>query len=409
MAHMDEESIAMGVEVMQKGLLNRYQMDAGAETNYLLKTERALSEYLGVKYSLGLNSGGSAIFLALKCADLPDNAPVLSNAFTFNAVPSAIAHAGGRTILVECTDTMVVDLEDLERQAVTTGAKFLVLSYMRGRIPDMDKVMALCERLGLYLIEDSAHAYGCEWKGRKIGTFGRSSTISTQANKIMNSGEGGFLCTDDDHIMAKAIISAGCYEELFLKHCDQMPPKELMMKYRMSRVNYSIRMTNLTGALLLPQVAQIDVRREKHNAIYEKLAKKLEGHNRIVVPPQLPEVTPVYDSIQFTIAGLHSKQVRSMQKRAKDLGLKLEAFGLLENARNYKTWKFLEDTEISKGLPQTDKTIECTLDTRLHFEMSDEQIEKMTAIIHRSLDDVLAATARASSNTGSKPTVYARL
>lgn len=233
------------------------------------------------------------------------------------------------------------------RQAIATGAKFLVLSYMRGRIPDVDKVMALCERLGLYLIEDAAHAYGCEWKGRMFGTFGRSSTISTQANKIMNSGEGGFLCTDDDHIMAKAIISVGCYEELFLQHCDLRPPTELMMEYRMTRVNYSIRMPNLMGAVLLPQVAQIDVRREKHNAIYEKLAKKLEEHKRIVVPPQLPEVSPVHDSIQFTIAGL---KVRAGARAA-------------EAGRTIRP-KFLEETELNKALPQTHKTIECTLDTR---------------------------------------------
>lgn len=385
---MDDESIACATEVMRKGLLNRYQMDAGADTNYLLKTERALCDYLGVKYTIGLNSGGSAIFLALKCADLPHGAPVLSNAFTFNAVPSAIAHAGGRTVLVECTDTMVVDLDDLEQKAVESGSKFLVLSYMRGRIPDMDAVMALCNRLGLYLIEDAAHAYGCEWKGRKIGTFGVSSTLSTQANKIMNSGEGGFLCTDDDHIMAKAIISAGSYEELFLKHCDLCPPKELMLQYRMTRVNYSIRMTNLQGALLYPQVAQIDIRREKHNAIYYKLAAMLSEHSRIEVPPQLEDVTPVYDSIQFVVSGMTPVQVRAFQKRVKELGgFKLEAFGLLENARNWRTWKFLEGID-EMSLPQTDENIECTCDTRLGFEMSDKQIEEMSSVIHRALNEL---------------------
>jgi len=386
MACMSEESIALAVEVMQAGLLNRYQMDAGAETNYLLKTERALGEYLNIKYCLGLNSGGSAIFLALKCADMPDGAKVLSNAFTFNAVPSAIAHAGGRTVLVECTETMVIDLADLETKAKATGAKYFVLSYMRGRIPDMDKIMALCDELGLYLIEDSAHAYGCEWRGRKIGTFGRSSTISTQANKIMNSGEGGFLCTDDDDIMAKAIISAGSYEELFLKHCDLCPPRELMIKYRMERVNYSIRMTNLQGALLFPQVAQIDVRRDKHNAIYEKLVQRLEEHSRITVPPQLPEVTPVYDSIQFVVSDMQPAQVSAFQKRLKEnTKMKFEAFGVIENARNWRTWKFIDDLHVM-SLPKTDAAIQCTFDTRLHFEMSESKIEDMVSAIHRSLD-----------------------
>lgn len=239
-------------------------------------------------------------------------------------------------------------------------------------------------------------------EAKKIGTFGNSSTLSTQANKIMNSGEGGFLCTNDDDTMAKAIISAGSYEELFLKHCELCPPRELLIKYRTTRVNYSIRMTNLQGALLLPQVSEIDVRREKHNAIYAILSKRLEENPRITVPSQLPEVTPVYDSIQFTVVGLQSDQIRVFQRRIKELGgFKLEAFGLLENARNWHTWRFLEDISSVK-LPQTDEHIACTCDTRLHHDMSLEEIEKLASTIHCALDDVLFA---AGGSLGPAPVV----
>lgn len=70
----------------------------------------------------------------------------------------------------------------------------------------------------------------------------------------MNSGEGGFLLTDSDEVMGQAIICAGCYEEYMLKHKEMCPPMELMAKYRLECVNYSLRMTNLQGAILLPQV-----------------------------------------------------------------------------------------------------------------------------------------------------------
>jgi dTDP-4-amino-4,6-dideoxygalactose transaminase len=381
-----EQGIEAAIEVMRKGLLNRYQMGEGAPTNYLLKTEQALAKYIGTKYCLGLNSGASAIFLALKCADLPLDAPVLSNAFTFNAVPSAIVHAGGRAVLVECTDTMVIDLQDLQDKAQSSGAKYFVLSYMRGRVPDMDKIMEICERMGLYLIEDSAHAYGCEWKGRKIGTFGHSSTISTQANKVMNSGEGGFICTDDDDIMAKAIISSGCYEELFAKHCDMMPPRELMLKYRMTRVNYSIRMTNLQGAILYPQVAEIDARRDTCNATYEKLSRKLCEHPLITVPPQLSDVTPVYDSIQFTVKDRTEEQVRKMTSDVKkNGGFKLEVFGVLENARNWKSWQFIDDLS-EMAFPKTNEVIAFTCDMRVDLDVSDSQIDHMVSVIHTALN-----------------------
>jgi len=204
----------------------------------------------------------------------------------------------------------------------------------------------------------------------------------------MNSGEGGFLCTDDDDIMAKAIISAGSYEELFLKHCDLSPPKELMITYRMTRVNYSIRMTNLQGALLFPQVAQIDIRPDKHNTIYEELVRRLEEHPCITVPPQQPEVTPVYDSIQFVISDMQPAQVFEFQKRFKEIGgKKVEAFGLVENARNWRTWKFIDNLD-AMTLPKTDAAIQYTFDTRLHFEMSQNKIEEMVSVILRSLDSI---------------------
>lgn len=117
----------------------------------------------------------------------------------------------------------------------------------------------------------------------------------------------------------------------------------------------------------------------------------MEEHKRIAVPPQLDEVTPVYDSIQFTVAGLTPIQIRAFQKRVKDLGgFKLEAFGLLENARNWRTWKFLEDVD-TVTLPQTDENIGCTCDTRLGFEMSDKQIDDMVNVIHRSLNELSQA------------------
>jgi dTDP-4-amino-4,6-dideoxygalactose transaminase len=202
----------------------------------------------------------------------------------------------------------------------------------------------------------------------------------------MNSGEGGFICTDDDDIMAKAIISSGCYEELFAKHCDMMPPRELMLKYRMTRVNYSIRMTNLQGAILYPQVAEIDARRDTCNATYEKLSRKLCEHPLITVPPQLSDVTPVYDSIQFTVKDRTEEQVRKMTSDVKkNGGFKLEVFGVLENARNWKSWQFIDDLS-EMAFPKTNEVIAFTCDMRVDLDVSDSQIDHMVSVIHTALN-----------------------
>merc|ERR1740138_739491 len=101
-----------------------------------------------------------------------------------------------------------------------------VLSYMRGRIPDLDLVMDICKRYDVKLLEDNAHGYGAAWKGRKMGNFGLVSTISTQANKLINTGEGGLIFTSNDRIMSYFMFSTGCYEELWKKHERLTPSKE---------------------------------------------------------------------------------------------------------------------------------------------------------------------------------------
>jgi len=391
MTAVEQKGIDMAVELMKTGWLNRYQPVGTCKEDkevmcYLLEAERALAKYIGMKWCIGLNSGASAIYLAMKCSGLCEHgAPVLTNSFTFNAVPASIVHANCQPVLVECTSNYVIDLDDLLVKIRSSGSKVLVLSYMRGRIPDIDRVFALCEEHGVIVIEDAAHAYGCEWKGKPIGSFGQSSTISTQANKVINSGEGGFLLTNDDEIMARAICSAGCYEDYMLKHRDMMPDIDLMNRVKMECCNYSLRMTNLQGAIILPQVPLINPRREIFNKNYEELVTALSSHPRISLPSAIEHVTPLYDSLQFRVPDLSNDGMHALVKECKKEGLKLGVFGFMDNARNYKTWKFIKNID-HISMPQTDEILSTACDTRLDLDMTREDTIKMAGIIMRSVD-----------------------
>ncbi len=112
--------------------------------------------------------------------------------------------------------------------------------------------MALCNQKGIVVIEDCAHTMGASWNGRKSGTFGLVSCFSTQTYKHINSGEGGFLVTDNDEVMAKAIIYSGSYM-LFDRH-PTLPPLETFSEIATATPNYSGRMDNLRAAILAPQL-----------------------------------------------------------------------------------------------------------------------------------------------------------
>lgn len=205
------------LDVMRKGTLYRYNV-ATAEESVVSLCEKELCDYTGHKYCVALNSCGSALFLALKIAGVKPGDKVLTNAFTFTAVPSAIEHAGGKCVYVETDWGLRIDIEDLEKKMVTSGAKYLMVSHMRGKICDLDAVQALCDKNGVYLIEDAAHSLGVYYKGKHTGHHGRISAVSSQSYKMINSGEGGFLLTNDPDVGAAAAVYAGAYEALNAKH-----------------------------------------------------------------------------------------------------------------------------------------------------------------------------------------------
>ena len=151
-----EAGIEAAVRLMQDGRLFRYGEDRDSipETALLEEEFAALA---GSKYCLGVNSGGCSLFIALKAIGVEPGDKVLMNVFTLAPVPGAVAHAGAEAVFVDIDNNYRIDIEDLDRKAAASGARFLMLSYMRGHIPDMDAVMAVCTRRGLTVVEDCAH------------------------------------------------------------------------------------------------------------------------------------------------------------------------------------------------------------------------------------------------------------
>ena len=113
-------------------------------------------------------------------------------------VPGAIHAVGAEPVLVEIDADYHIDLSHLEEMAQRSRAKTLLLSHMRGHIADMEALMAIARAHHLKVVEDCAHTMGAKWQNKRSGNFGDVAAFSTQTYKHINSGEGGFLTTDDD-------------------------------------------------------------------------------------------------------------------------------------------------------------------------------------------------------------------
>jgi dTDP-4-amino-4,6-dideoxygalactose transaminase len=378
------------LELMKTGRLYRYNVSPGEESTVSM-CEKDICDYTGFKYCVGLNSCGSALMLLLKTTGLKPGGKVLSNAFTFGAVPSAIEHANGKAVYVESDRDHVMDIADLEfKLQENPDCNHVLISHMRGKLADMDTIKNLCDKYDAILLEDAAHSLGVFWKGEHSGHKGIACAISSQSYKMINSGEGGFLLTDDPEIAAQTAVIAGAYEGLSVKHTT-VPPIEHFEGKSVQHPNYSIRMSNLAAAVIRPQIKTLDERIEKYNRRYNTVVEKLEA--RVGDHLYIPQVTPgvsrmVHDSIQFNLdAKFTEEMTQEFIDECGSHGLPVELFGHKSNARNFVNWGFAPADE---PLPQTAEMLSRACDCRMPLMWDDKDFDDLANVIMESLETVLA-------------------
>ena len=372
-----EAGIEAAMAVLRHGRLHRYNTAPGevAETALL---EEEFAAYTGAKYCLGLASGGAAMACALRALQVRPGDPVLSNAFTLAPVPGSIASLGARPVFVEVTEDLTLDLAHLEVQAKASGAKVLLLSHMRGHVCDMEALMALCDRLALRVIEDCAHTMGASWRGVASGRHGAIGCYSTQTYKHMNSGEGGFLVTDDAELGARAVLLSGSYM-LFSRH-RAAPGPEVFEALTLDVPNVSSRMDNLRAAILRPQIGMLDDRRARWRALYQAIEAGLEGVAGIRLIPRPQHEDYMGSSFQFLLPGWEPARVASLVAGAAARGVELKWFGAAYPqgfTSRYTHWRYAAP----EVLPQTDRVLAGLIDMRLPLTFTVGDVAQIARII----------------------------
>ena len=372
-----EEGIAAALAVLRHGRLHRYNTAPGevAETALLEEEFAALT---GAKYCLAVASGGYAMGCALRALGLQAGEAVLTNAFTLAPVPGAIAAAGGRPIFIEVTEDLVIDFADLQAKARSTGARFLMLSHMRGHLCDMTALMALCDALGVKVIEDCAHTMGAAWNGVASGRQGVVGCYSMQTYKHINAGEGGFLISDDADLMARAVLLSGSYM-LYAKH-RAAPPQEAFDAVRMVTPNVSGRMDNLRAAILRPQLKVLGARVARWEALYRNLEAGLADTLGLALVQRPKAETFVGSSFQFRLPDWSPARIALFLQRCVARGVELKWFGAAEPVAftsRYDHWHYAEP----QTLPQTDRILAGLIDLRLPLTFTPQDCAIIARII----------------------------
>lgn len=366
--------------LLQSGDLFRYTAPQNAPVTLL---EAEFAELIGSKFALAVSSCSAALFLSLKALGLPRDARVLLPGFTFAAVPSSVIHADCLPVLCEVGDNYRVDLDDFAAK-LDDSISAVIISHMRGHTSDMDAIMALCDARNIPVIEDAAHSLGTTWNGRNIGTIGRVGCFSFQSYKMINAGEGGILVTDDADLVARAIIMSGAYEHNWKKH---PVLHDTFARWQNKLPLYNLRMSNLSAAVIRPQLPELVRRVRDGLANHDYLAGRLNISEFLSVPDCLGPERRAPDSIQFNLVGMNDAEVSAFSDTAEASGIKVQIFGLsADNARAFWNWQFISDLP---ELPKTRAMLMRACDVRLPVRLKRAELDVIADIL---LDAVAEAT-----------------
>jgi perosamine synthetase len=280
---LQEEDLESLVECFRSGWIS-------STGPYLEQFESVWAGYCGVKHGIGVSNGTTALQVAVEAVGVGQGDEVIMPSFTIISCASAVVRAGGKPVLVECDPvTWCMDPTEVARK-VTPRTKAIMVVHMYGHPVDVDPIMAVARQHGLKVIEDAAEVHGAQYlSGRttgsptwkRCGSMGDIATFSFFANKLITTGEGGMLVTNDDELASRSrSLRNLCFQpsRRFLHH----------------EQGHQYRLTNMQAAVGLRQVARMEQIMERKRWAAAEYTKRLSRHTAFQVPAQMDWARSVY-------------------------------------------------------------------------------------------------------------------
>jgi perosamine synthetase len=328
--------------------------------------EREWAKFCGVKYALGTSNGTCSIELILRAIGV-EGATVAVPSHTFIASAAAAIHAGAKVIFVDCQrETFQMSPQDLRRK-IRPDTKAVLLVHMSGIIsPHIEEIRNICREHGASLIEDAAHAHGATIDGRKAGSLGRAASFSFFSTKVLTTGEGGMVTTDDEKLyeIARALRDHGRFgPEPNLHHA----------------IGNNWRPGEFNAVLGLEQMRQVEKilqqRRHIARSYNEKLrARKIPGITLLEISANIQSA--YYKYILYLEPPLERAKLKQRMKQDYDVSLP----GELYNRSCHTQPVFTKHPELivrqpEETFPETDYVVANHICLPLYFDLTDDQID----------------------------------
>jgi len=293
---IDDDDINSVVNVLKNKRLFRYDTRTLDETQ-VGQFEKALREFFGIKYALAVSSGTAALSLSLMSLELPSDSLIGCPTFTFTATPSAILLAKLKPCLIKVDRNLQVDLADLEEKIPTLKA--LVVVHMRGYPAPLLQIKKIADQYNVPVIEDAVPALGGKLAGKYLGTHGLMGAFSMQSDKSLNTGEGGFILTDNKILFQKCVVLSGAYESLNKKHFEESDYESIN-----ALPVFNFRLDEMRGALGLSQLKKLFQRTQCLSENYQYIAQGMQRFSHVALRENgEPEGLPLGDHLLIKVSG----------------------------------------------------------------------------------------------------------
>ncbi len=280
---------------------------------YIEEFETKFANYCDCRYGISTTSGTTALHLAVASLGIGEGDEVIIPTFTMAATAFAIFYTGAKPVLVDSEpETWNINPEKIEEK-ITENTKAVMPVHIYGHPVDMDPILEIAEEHDLYIIEDAAEANGARYKNRITGSLGDCAAFSFYTNKMITTGEGGMMVTDNEDIAgrARALEDMAFSKERRFLHTD---------------IGFNYRMTNIQAAIGLAQLERIDdfvEMRRKNARLYSSLLEEVNG---IRLPIEKDYVKNVYWMYSILIEDSHTMVRDEFMKQLENKGIETRTF-----------------------------------------------------------------------------------
>lgn len=342
--------------------------------------ENALCDYVGSEHAIAMNSGTSALDVAVASLDLPKGSEVITTPFTFVATSNALLYNGLRPVFADIgRDTRNIDPEDIKKRITPKTKAILYVDYA-GHPCEIEEIQEIANEHSLYLIEDACHSLGASYHGKKVGNFADLTAFSFHPVKPITTGEGGAVVTNDLELAQKArmLHSHGIDRNAVSRY-----GPDAGWAYDMKMLGRNYRMTDIQAALGISQLGKIDGFIERRNEIalyYNELLRDIELISLPMMKEKIRHGWHIY-TILLDKSINRDKFFKYMRKE--NIGVNLHYIPVYRHSYYAENFSFSK-----KDYPVTEDVFKQIITLPLFPEMTEEDVEYVVSSILKIINSL---------------------